>query len=170
MKTFTKVCVALFIVMQIPVASIAQFFSAVYGYDANGNRTSASVTYLTLKSANVPIDSAEMQQILSKTDTSGIAVKGWERPTTDSLGNMKVSIYPNPTHGNILIEIEGATSDELHKSGNSIRVFDLEGKKIHMLKPVNYVNSLDLSVNSNGYYIISIDINGKVRDYTIIKN
>ena len=87
----------------------SQAFKATYSYDAAGNRTTATIIWLTssLKNDEV-IDSAiavetQGRASLPTTDAT-IPKQGYTQPNLDSLAGTKITIYPNPNTGSFTIK------------------------------------------------------------------
>lgn len=129
----------------------AQTYSASYTYDANGNRISATVIYLSqAPSTTPPIVEEELP--------------------LDQNNKLTINIFPNPTHGNLRVELTGATEEQLSSPNNSIRVWDVQGKLLFSVPALGSSNTVDLSGYSNGVYIMQLFFNGKAKDYRIVKN
>lgn len=129
----------------------AQTFNASYSYDANGNRESATIIFLSMSGTS-----------------PGPTIK--DELKVDLTTNLKITIYPNPTQGNLRMELTGAISEQLNVPGNAIRVWDMQGRLLLSVNSLGASNSVDLSGFSNGTYIMQLFFNGKVRDYKIVKN
>ena len=149
----------------------AQAFSANYLYDPNGNRYQASITYLStsIQSAVIPLDSVIKKDTLAQ-NTPVLPKDGWVNGPTDSLLSMTISIYPNPAHGILLVEISNVLTDILNKSDNTLRVWNIQGKEILLIQPVNYYNTVDMSAMPDGVYVIGVSINGNTKNYKVIKD
>lgn len=130
--------------------SQAQSFSASYLYDANGNRYLAQVTYL-LKSAHIAADQSNIQSV-------------------DSITKCVIKIYPNPTHGDLVLEITGVTPQKLSSQSNPIQIVNLQGKTVMEISTMGSFNPVDISTLANGIYILRIQLNGKVWTYKIVKD
>lgn len=137
-------------VMLLAYAAVsAQTFQASYRYDANGNRERAVVIYLSeLKSTSTP-------KVEDEINLEKQAVQ--------------VSIYPNPTRGDLRVDITGATPELFDNIGNAIKVWDMQGRLLLSLSPVVTSNEVDLSTQRNGTYIMQLFFGGKVTDYKIVK-
>lgn len=146
---FKVVLVALF--LSFPTMLKAQSFTAHYTYDANGNRRIATVIYLSA----------------SRTSASP-TVK--DELKIDPAANLSISIYPNPTQGDLRIELAGATPEQFNAPSNSIKVWDMQGRLLLSVNTLGATNSVDLSRFGNGTYIMQLFFNGKVKDYKIVKN
>jgi hypothetical protein len=150
----------------------AQAFSANYTYDLTGNRIKETVIYLSItndQSLIVHLDTLINKDTLTK-DSIKLPEDGWEKGPVDSTSNMKITIYPNPTHGILLVEIGGVDADILNNNNNFIRVCDVKGIEILSVRPLNYKNSIDMSAVPNGVYVIVISVNGNNKSYKVIKN
>lgn len=142
----------------------AQNFQAQYQYDANGNRTKATIIYLSLKSAP-----ADLNQIIPDgSDTANLPRKGWAAGVTDSLANYKVTVFPNPTHGNLLVQINGAT-DKVANPANTIKIWNMQGQLLLDVNPISINNLIDLSQYASGTYILKVFLDGQVKDFKIVK-
>lgn len=129
----------------------AQTFNAIYTYDANGNRLTAKVVYL------------------SQSPTSPPAIVEGEI-NVDPETNLTIRIYPNPTQGDLRVELTGATPEEFNTSSNAIKVWDMQGRLLLCISPICSSNVVDLSRLSNGTYIMQLFFCGRMKDYKIVKN
>jgi len=118
-------------------------------YDDNGNRTTREViflgTYKTNNNSNQDNSSANSEVSVSYLLTH------------------QISIYPNPTLGNIKIDITG-----LEEKTGFVRVFNTAGKEL-LSQNISEENRLDLSNEASGNYILQIEIEGKTREWKIVK-
>jgi hypothetical protein len=80
-----------------------------------------------------------------------------------------LSIFPNPANKELHIKL---LDPELSKSNGSIRITNLVGAEIMMLKGVemNELLKLDISSLTNGVYIISVEVDGNVTHKKFVKN
>jgi hypothetical protein len=143
----------------------AQAFKATYTYDANGNRLTANVIYMTssLKSTLLSLDSLNI-----KGDTIGLPKDGWDKGLTDLSDNFVATVYPNPVHGLLIIELTNMSS--LNTNNNSIRIWNMQGNEVFNLTNPTSTNKFDLSDLVNGTYVLRIFINGATKEYKVIKN
>lgn len=141
--------------------------STDYSYDANGNRISATVIYLTtsLKTAEINIDS------LFQTDTTNLPKEGWKKPQTDITEESEILIYPNPTHGELLLRYNSL------KPKNSfvpkeiiIQIWDVNGKVILKKSGSSNYLFIDLSQQQNGTYLIKVNTSETEKYFKLIKN
>ncbi len=166
-KAVTGICLLIMFYYNIS----AQGFSATYVNDLNGNRVTETVIYLktNIQSLAIPLDS-----VINKDTTIQKNIKlpqdGWLNGPVDSSSNMIISLYPNPTHGIVLVEISGIGADKLSNNNNLISVRDIRGNELETIKPLNNYNTVNLSTLADGVYIIGISINGNIKNYKVIKN
>ena len=116
----------------------------IYNYDASGNRTRARKEIL-LRGEDSPEDDSQ--------------------PRHESLSLRRVTIYPNPTEGELIIEITGGDSFE----GASITIYAASGGVVYYNEEINTVNEIDLTPCLRGMYLIMIRIDGETSSWKIIK-
>jgi len=161
-----------FIVLALGIAAHSQAFNASYTYDANGNRLTATIVWLqtSLKSDLLSASEVLSSQTIAKNDTTIIPQQGYTKPSIDSLSGTKITVYPNPTHGVLLIQFSGISESELSSIGNMIIVYNINGQKVLQQSPLEQLNNINLQSLSNGNYVMTIQIGTQVKTYTIIKN
>lgn len=128
------------------------YFPFYYYYDNAGNRIGRSMLYVKPKSAN--IDSIE-----------SINLNKNKFVFQDSLDNLKVLIFPNPTHGELKIEFIG----NLPIDGCTIHLYNMAGLEIINQYTTSNFSILDLSEKANGSYILCIVSRQKKSEWKIIK-
>lgn len=148
-QTIKKAMLTLVAISILFCASPAQTIKATYTYDANGNRVSATLIYLTQNNPSPKIE---------------------EEIEVEQGEFFEIKIYPNPTNGCIQLDISGATSEQLALQTNAIKVWDINGRLVIEEKRPSYTNTIDLSSFGNGMYILKLFLKDKVKDFTIIKN
>ena len=161
------------------IAAYSQAFQASYTYDENGNRLTASIIWLTssLKSDvisdTLSIDSFHSTSLLQ---TTVVPRNGYSKPNIDSLAGTKITIYPNPTHGLLMVKIDGVSDDVSEKEKNnmllpsSIKVYNNSGIAIMQLNNLMQLNNVDLQSQSSGSYFMLLQLGSMQKTYTIIKN
>jgi hypothetical protein len=86
-------------------------------------------------------------------------------PTEDQLSERKIIIYPNPTKGNLAVEITGGDSkDELR-----IILFSAQGIQLQNVQAISGVNPVEMSAYSAGWYIMRIIAGDKTTEFKIVK-
>ena len=134
----------IFSLLLLMTGTIAQADSISYSYDANGNR----VTLLNngMNRSN-PTDESE------------------RKPGSESLGQHRVTIYPNPTDGRISVEITGTGSLE----ESAITVYGIMGNMVYNDSEIDVENEIDLTTCPDGMYILIIKIGSDIGIWKIIK-
>ena len=134
----------IFSLLLLMTGTIAQADSISYSYDANGNR----VTLLNngMNRSN-PTDETE------------------RKPGSESLGQHRITIYPNPTDGRISVEITGTGSLE----ESAIPVYGIMGNMVYNDSEIDVENEIDLTTCPDGMYILVIKIGSDIGIWKIIK-
>ena len=134
----------IFSLLLLMTGTIAQADSISYSYDANGNR----VTLLNngMNRSN-PTDETE------------------RKPSSESLGQHRITIYPNPTDGRISVEITGTGSLE----ESAITVYGIMGNMVYNDSEIDVENEIDLTTCPDGMYILVIKIGSDIGIWKIIK-
>ncbi len=134
----------IFSLLLLMTGTIAQADSISYSYDANGNR----VTLLNngMNRSN-PTDETE------------------RKPGSESLGQHRITIYPNPTDGRISVEITGSGSLE----ESAITVYGIMGNMVYNDSEIDVENEIDLTTCPDGMYILVIKIGSDIGIWKIIK-
>ena len=154
MKTLYKL--TLLAVLLIGGATVnAQTFRANYDYDENGNRRSTTLVDMSQPNPNTA------PTIHPKID---------EEIKVDPNTKLTISIFPNPTQGELRVELAGATDEQLTNPDNLIRIWDIQGKLLYTTGGLGTSNTIDFSHYSKGTYIMQLFFGGKVKDFKIIKN
>ncbi len=149
-KIFRTMLLALALSTVSIYSANGQLFKARYKYDANGNREKANIIYLK---SNVPSPSPMIEDVVKLEEST----------------EFKVSIFPNPTQGDLKVEITGGLSNLFTNKNNCIKVWDIKGDLIITQTPICSSNLIDLSKERNGTYIMKLIIGKTIKDYKIIK-
>ena len=126
-----------------------------YGYDAAGRRNSRNNT-ITLKSANY---------ITVRDSVVHVKSMSPEGSFQETLGEQKIVIYPNPTKGQLKVEI--SEFDPSQKP--VIYIYNPLGTLIIKKLPATGSEIIDLSSYNNGIYIMRIQLADKTSDWKIVK-
>lgn len=173
MKAFVKKLLTSIVLVNIFLIGQSQAFksSLEYSYDANGNRVKASIIYLVKSAKEAVKDSTDtIPQIISKNiDTDSIPEKGWEPGPEDNISGSLIKLYPNPAHSIIIVEISNSDLSKNEQS-NVIQIFDLQGKMVYHKTGVTKYSAIDLSMLSNGTYILKLYLGDQLKEYKIVKN
>jgi hypothetical protein len=117
-----------------------------YSYDKAGNRTDHTIC---LKSVEATSDS----------------VSEAKTPITENLGEMEITLFPNPTKGQVTVKITNMP-DNIH---GEITLHDLTGRLIIKQNSIQESNLLDLSAKQLGIYVLRIRDGDKVSEWKVIK-
>jgi hypothetical protein len=121
-----------------------------YTYNNAGSRTARHV--ITLKQAQT--DSTTQADKDSKTETF-----------EDAQGTQKITIYPNPTQGRLVIDIQGSDAT----SGTAVYLYNLSGTLLICKDPAESSNTLDLSGYPAGTYVLRIRVGDKKSEWKVVK-
>jgi len=175
-----KKLIILYIFLASSIAAYSQAFSAVYDYDLNGNRKTASIIWLQTNLKSNVLDSADLQALTSLNDS--IPNKGYSKPNIDSISNVRITIYPNPTNGLLLVQLDETIQihgnaiygNETHGNASlqtaSISVYSSTGQQVFNLSPLARTNTINLQSQPAGTYILTIQLGSLSKTYSIIKN
>jgi hypothetical protein len=120
----------------------------VYAYDDAGNRISRQPKIVIQSSSN---------QLRSAADTETFE---------EILSELKISIYPNPTHGVLKIDISGGEIPE----NAQIYLYTITGRLIGEWENLSTSNIIDISSQSTGNYLMKIVLDDDhISDWKIIK-
>ncbi len=120
-------------------------YHVVYAYDAAGNRVGKAYTQITLKSSS------------SKQDS--------QIPLKENLGDKKVIIYPNPTKGNLKINVESDIETLFNYT-----LYSNEGKVLLTGEIISGIeHSLEMESYKTGAYILILKNKEEKLTYKIIK-
>jgi plastocyanin len=86
---------------------------------------------------------------------------------TDLISNKQISIYPNPTTGNFVVQYKGTTTQNVKNA--SMEVYNLRGEQICSLPVLSEKTSVDLSDLTSGSYFVRINDNEKTYSKILIK-
>lgn len=111
-----------------------------YTYDAAGNRIKREI-------------------VMSR------SIENTEKPLTETLSRKSISIYPNPTAGLLKISISGWETTDKCK----FTIFSLKGALIQEIQVSSSVTEIDLSDESDGMYLLNIELNESKSAWKIIK-
>ena len=118
-----------------------------YSYDDAGNRTERVIKL-----------SASEAQAKSTVDQK-------EEKFEDKLGTHRIVIYPNPTKGQLLVEVQGYEE----QTQCTLAVYSISGTLLFSKPTTESKTPLDLSTYPMGTYILHIKIGDTVRKWKIIK-
>ena len=121
----------------------------VFDYDASGNctRKYRTVVLASPAPARHNADSEENAQ-----------------PQTDIIGNLKVTVFPNPTEGLLKVVIDGANEQNFR-----FTLIDINGKVLQQFTSQNFENEINLTAYTAGIYILQMFADNWQSVFQIIK-
>lgn len=115
-----------------------------YSYDATGNRIKKEIVLSKEK--------------MNESDTD-------EQSYSDMLDKHDIQIYPNPTEGDLTINISNMNSS----NQVSIMLYEVNGSLVKQQKVENGQTRMDIRDKVAGIYMMQINIDGKSTTWKIIK-
>lgn len=113
-----------------------------YTYDIAGNRISRKIITISTR--------ANSKAII---------------PTEDDFGEQKIIIYPNPTKGDLAVEITGGDiKDEI-----TMFLFSIKGTLLQKKSSTVGKTTIDMSAYPAGWYILRLITGNKTTEFKIIK-
>ena len=119
-----------------------------YGYDSSGNRTDRYIGLKSTRNADNKVDEEQDQKSFR-----------------DQLGDIEIKIYPNPSKGELTIEIVNLPKDPVGWIG----VYDTTGKLIFKQSELVYRNVVNISSSDNGMYMLRIVVGDDISEWKILK-
>ena len=116
-----------------------------YNYDKAGNRTDRTIC---LKSTPASADSNSIAQ-----------------PITENLGEMVITLYPNPTKGQLTIKVANMPIE----AKGEIILSDMTGRLLMKQNTIRETTMFNLSSHPSGLYVLKIRIDDKVSEWKVIK-
>ena len=141
----TRFFVLIVVLLELTIKMTAQMTSSVvFSYDDDGNRT--SVEYVIIRFQENTTDELSSDNM-------------------DEIGNVDISIYPNPTTGFIVLSVD---SDDYTQIFNA-KLMSFDGTTIAEKKVANNREEFNLTQVPAGIYFLSTDYNGEQQLWKIIK-
>jgi hypothetical protein len=135
-------------------------------YDEAGNCIQKFYTVVVQQapsSSNNSHDNVDLAPQLDLEDKEVLA------PQIDEIGDVKISVYPNPTAG--ILNISTVSASTSHRGESYQLVFlDLNGKVLLTKQISNADTQLDISAYSSGVYLLCVRFAGKQSAWRIVKN
>ncbi len=131
----------------------------IFEYDDSGNRILRQVIELRVAP---PQDSSNM----NSTNMEEQSVFDEINPVNSTLADgREVYIYPNPTDGEVLIEISEIREDET----GELLILSMEGKIIEQKTELDKSIPIDLSAQASGNYILKLRLGKQNKEWVIVK-
>jgi antitoxin component YwqK of YwqJK toxin-antitoxin module len=129
-----------------------------YSYDGSGNRTDRVIVFESGSALRSSTFQDDGEEIVFQEKINYL--------TGDELSEADIRIYPNPTQGQLAVEINNISGE----ASGEIYLYDAGGKIIERRAfGVERKIDFDLSRQVAGIYILKINIEGKISTWKIIK-
>lgn len=151
MNTFIKTIIILVTLVLSVASASAQNSTLHFGYDANGNRISRTLSVAKANDENILGDTINAPELVTD--------------ITDLFGNAKVSIYPNPTHEKLTVSLSGLVEESA-----IVRILTTTGIVIIMDDAKEGNRDFDLSRLTTGMYLLQLSTPSTTKTWKIIKN
>ncbi len=125
-----------------------------FAYDAAGNRVSRTINLSSTKSG------------INGGDTEKLSFEKSEDFFTEILAEKEIKIYPNPTRGQLRVDILGYEDLD---NNSSIQVFTTGGVLLYKSNTPSQTNNINLSDKPAGLYLMVITIGSEKSTWKIIK-
>jgi hypothetical protein len=119
-----------------------------YAYDNAGNRISRKVVLLSSNPTHV------------KKDTISTPA-----PVAEQLGDRKITVFPNPTKGDLAVDITGGND----KDEMQIVLISAQGIQLQTLKAVTGTTPVNMLHYPPGWFILRVKAGDKMTEFKIIK-
>lgn len=136
-----RILIATVVLLTLYIPVTAEQFS--YSYDSAGNRVKREI--VLQKSA----DPEKKRKLFF----------------TESLADKEIKIHPNPTYGDLSVEIKGYEDTD----ACTFSIYNMSGQMILTEKAVAPTTGVDIGSQPNGIYILHITLNGEESSWKIIK-
>lgn len=128
-----------------------------YSYDAAGNRTMREV--IQMPGAVPEIDTTYNDS------TKLVKENNYKDKYETALGEQKITVYPNPTKGELKIDITNLPET----TTGLIIITDMQGRVIYENQNITSTNNLNISNASAGNYVLKIIVDNKTKEWLLIK-
>ena len=152
----TKILITLTVLI-INVPAFSQNYTFVY--DDAGNRTYRCITLSPPSKAAFQDTSFVDGEIIEEEETPE------EQKLYDKLGSFNLVVYPNPTKGEVVVQISG----EENFGKVAYKVFDRLGREILSGAKSSNILQINLSGQKTGAYFLRVVINSKEKSWKIVK-
>ena len=116
-----------------------------YSYDANGNRVTRTL---------VPM----FKSTKSNSNTEAVSYE-------EKMADMKVTIYPNPTQGELKVDVANMPTN----AKGYIVITDMQGRLLYQTTNITSSNNINLSSQTAGNYIMRVVVDDKNKEWMIVK-
>lgn len=150
MKKISTLLLLLFIPLYVLFSQTVVNFA----YDNSGNRIYRGI---------IKIESKKSGHITDTTSFSGESQE--QKVLEENQGKLQIKIYPNPTRGQIRVEILGLDPSKT----SSMKLYNLKGLVVAAKANLTGNDIVDLSGSPVGAYVLKIQIEDNVFEWKILK-
>jgi len=94
-----------------------------------------------------------------------VDINGKESVPIQKILEHEIKVYPNPTAGDLRVDISGITNDISAK----VELFDFNGRSVYKEGTPTGQVTIDLTEEPNGFYIMRISIDNQNIEYKVVK-
>ena len=134
-----------------------------FSYDNSGNMTERKV--INLKSLQQPTEEDNLSNNKSEDKENTNDNPTDKNVYQDLIDDKNIKIYPNPTRGELIVDISNYTGN----TNDRIDIYDLRGTLKKRVSPVKSSNTIYITSYPSGTYIMVIQVNGVSVQWKIIK-
>lgn len=149
MRTTTLHLLLLLAFLFPSVANVAQNAHVRFSYDANGNRISRTIEAKKIEENGKNVEEENDFLALVK----------------DQLGNVQISLYPNPTGGKVTIEMSEAMTNDINAMLTTVTGSVIDNCRIQGLQ-----HDFDLTGQPAGVYLLRLAAGNETRTWKIVKH
>ncbi len=90
----------------------------------------------------------------------------------DVIDKTDITIYPNPTKGQMVVKVEKLPSAARPAEGvkSGIQLFDLQGRLVFETFKLSTYTNVDITHAGAGTYVMRISVGGKTTEWKVVKN
>jgi hypothetical protein len=144
-KSINVIAAFIFMIMLLPCLAYSQN-KIHYTYDTAGNRISRTIVLNTVQKM-----AAQQEETIPV--------------YRDLFADMNISIYPNPTKGQLIVQIDGLKTEQ----SVDIILYDMTGKIILKKTKVSATTDIDITGQAPGSYILKFFCGESTTEWKIIK-
>ena len=163
MKKIITIGILLFVVL------IAKSQHYKFSYDNNGNRIKREFIPLRMSQDTITDSTSILKDSAIRASTNNnpqqMQLSQQQQKYETTLGDQKINVYPNPTKGELNIEI----TNLLENSHGIIQVTDMQGMLIYKDESITASKTINLSKAAPGSYIMRVVINNESHEWIIEK-
>jgi hypothetical protein len=118
-----------------------------YDYDYAGNRVARTVIFISTP------DGVKQNKNIDP------------QPVKEQLGELEITIYPNPTKGVLQVVVTGMKPNDAY----NLYLYDLQGKQLLSKAGTPDKALLDIASYASGSYFLKVQAGSKIKEFKIIK-